>query len=152
VNTIGDAIHIQPHHDVPRRVLVAFNTVLAKGAGISVVRKAGVVPLQESVFDNVVFAGRPILGSDQQHNLIGAYTDATTYLRRPFAAPGALDVYPRRPLTGQGVDTSEEMLPDWKLDFDARQRVANRIGAYTSLARAPAWQLRLSRKMARAPR
>jgi len=37
VNPYGDAIHIQPHNDIPKRIDIAFNTVLAEGVGISVV-------------------------------------------------------------------------------------------------------------------
>ena len=41
VNEHGDAIRIQPHNDIPRRVVVAFNTVVASGAGVSVLQKEG---------------------------------------------------------------------------------------------------------------
>ena len=41
VNAHGDAIRIQPHNDIPRRILIAYNTVVAAGAGISLLQKEG---------------------------------------------------------------------------------------------------------------
>ena len=61
VNAYGDAVRIQPHNDIPRRLTVAFNTVLARGAGIVRGAKARrAAGIQQDVFANAVFAGVPL--------------------------------------------------------------------------------------------
>ena len=45
VNDQGDGVHIQPHNDVPRRIAVFHNTVLARGNGIRV--HGGLVPPEQ---------------------------------------------------------------------------------------------------------
>jgi len=53
INGSGDAIHIQPHNDVPRDMLIFSNTVLASGTGIQV-RQAENSPYRQRVIANVV--------------------------------------------------------------------------------------------------
>ena len=36
VNHVGDAVRIQPHNDVPKDIVVFYNTVVASGLGISI--------------------------------------------------------------------------------------------------------------------
>ena len=59
VNPYGDAIHIQPHNDVPKRIDIAFNTVLAERAGISVVPGGASTTYRQTVVANAVFAAVP---------------------------------------------------------------------------------------------
>ena len=71
VNEHGDALHIQPHNDVPRRIVIAYNTVLAKDTGIAVVPKEGVPLKLLEVGGNAVFAGAPLAASLAPRNLFG---------------------------------------------------------------------------------
>ena len=72
INGSGDAIHIQPHNDVPREMVIFSNTVLASGTGIQVRRAEG-SPHQQRVLANVVAAGTPLKGGEMAHNHTQAY-------------------------------------------------------------------------------
>ncbi len=72
INGSGDAIHIQPHNDVPRDMAIFSNTVLASGAGIQV-RQAAHAAYRQRVIGNVVAAVTPLLGGETAHNLTRAY-------------------------------------------------------------------------------
>ncbi len=69
VNEHGDGVRIQPHNDVPRRIVIAFNTVLARDAGIVVTPKEGVPLLQQEVVANAVFAGMPFAAAQGSRNV-----------------------------------------------------------------------------------
>ena len=149
VNTYGkDAVHIQPHNDIPRHVTIAFNTVIAKNEGISITNKPGSPEFPQKVIANAVFAGTPIVGGSQSNNVTGALADASTFLRNPLAAPGKLDLVPRRPLLASSKIEDAEWLPDWHLDFDGRERPPRTIGAYGAAGRNPAWRPRVAPKPA----
>lgn len=72
INGSGDAIHIQPHHDVPRDMAIFSNTVLASGRGI-LVRQATGAAWRQRVIANVVAAASPVLGGEAAHNVTLAY-------------------------------------------------------------------------------
>jgi hypothetical protein len=72
INGSGDAIHIQPHNDVPRDMDIFSNTVLASGVGIQV-RQAGDTAYRQRVIANVVAAASPYLGGEAAHNVTLAY-------------------------------------------------------------------------------
>ncbi len=72
INGSGDAMHIQPHNDVPRDMAIFSNTVLASGIGIRVHRAAN-APYHQRVMANVVSAGTPLQGGETSHNLTLAY-------------------------------------------------------------------------------
>ena len=63
INGSGDAIHIQPHNDVPRDMEIFSNTVLASGSGIQVRRAEG-APYRQRVVANVVAASTPLRGGE----------------------------------------------------------------------------------------
>ncbi|MDE2366454.1 MAG: right-handed parallel beta-helix repeat-containing protein, partial [Betaproteobacteria bacterium] len=44
VNNFGDAVRIQPHNDTPREVGVFYNTIIAAGAGVRLMRREGDPP------------------------------------------------------------------------------------------------------------
>ena len=88
VNEHGDAIRIQPHNDIPRRIVIAFNTVVAKGAGITLMQKEGAPSYPQTVSANAVFAGVPIRGGRQSRNLAAPMSEANDFLSRPFAPAG----------------------------------------------------------------
>lgn len=72
INGSGDAIHIQPHNDVPRDMDIFSNTVLASGAGIQV-RQAEGAAYRQRVVANVVAAATPLLGGEAAYNVPLAY-------------------------------------------------------------------------------
>lgn len=72
VNADGDAIHIQPHKDVPRDMTIFSNTVLASGVGVQV-RMAAETPWRQRVLANVVAAAQPLVGGEAEHNVLLAY-------------------------------------------------------------------------------
>ena len=72
INGSGDAIHIQPHNDVPRDMTIFSNTVLASGAGIQV-RQGEDAGYRQRLIANVVAAATPVLGGEAAHNVTLAY-------------------------------------------------------------------------------
>jgi hypothetical protein len=148
VNADGDAIRIQPHNDIPRRIVIAFNTVVAKGAGISLLQKEGVASYPQSVIANAVFAGIPIRGGHQIGNFAAPLTEAKVFLNRPFAALGQLDLYPKRawPRTTSTKSPPPAPFPDWEQDFNGRSRPPGTIGAYGAGGTNPGWLPQLERK------
>jgi hypothetical protein len=153
VNAHGDAVRIQPHNDIPRRVMVAHNTVLARGAGIVVAQRPDAPRFRQDVIANAVFAGTPLAGGQVLRNLSASMDEASTYLIQPFAPPGELDLRPswNWAATIAGEALPEAQLPAWDQDFDGRERAANAIGAYGDVHARPAWLPRLERKPAAGP-
>ena len=132
VNPHGDAIRIQPHNDVPRRVDIFSNTVVAAGAGISIRRKEGDYRFTQRVVANMVFASPALQGGEQHSNLSGSYDAAGDYLVSPYEAIGSLDLLPKTEL---GVDATPDLSPfshhiDWNRDFDGNGRNRHFMGAY----------------------
>lgn len=82
INGEGDAIHIQPHNDVPRDMTIFSNTVLASGVGIRV-RQAEGLPYRQHVTANVVAADTPVQGGSASHNVMLAYR--ADFLRIPVS-------------------------------------------------------------------
>src|SRR5512143_4000520 len=72
INGDGDAIHVQPHNDVPRDMMIFSNTVLASGTGIRVRRAVG-TPYRQRVIANVVAAARPVQGGEAANNVTSDY-------------------------------------------------------------------------------
>ena len=130
VNTSGSAVHIQPHNDVPRRVDIFHNTVLAGGNGIRVT--GGHPEHAQRIFANAVFAETPIAGGERHANVEGAYGDAGGFLMRPYAPAGEMVLAPR---TGQLALAARRLetprgLPDVDRDFERRTYSASMAGAY----------------------
>ena len=141
VNEHGDAIRIQPHNDIPRRTLVAYNTVLAAGAGISVLQKEGAPLFRQIVNANAVFAGAALAGGVQIGNVAAPLSEAGAFLKRPLAPLGRLDLFPLRgwPGTASNGGASPESFPDWEKDFNGRVRVPGSIGAYSGSGTNRGW-------------
>jgi hypothetical protein len=71
VNPAGDAVSIQPHHDVPRMLRVERNFIAASARGILI---SGASPLHsQSVVDNWLFASAPLQGGQQYGNRIAPF-------------------------------------------------------------------------------
>lgn len=70
VNPHGDAVHIQPHNDVPKHVDIFNNTVVSRGEGITVRRREVDARFSQQVVANAVFASPPLTGGKQRGNLV----------------------------------------------------------------------------------
>lgn len=144
VNSLGDAIHIQPHNDVPRRIDVFRNTVLAANTGIRV--RGGDPAYAQRVIANAVFASVPIVGGEQNANITGLPAEAVEHLVEPFAPPGRLDLSPRpgKLLAAPFEFLPQALLPDLDLDFDGRAYPGPMTGAYAG--EGAIWRLHVEPK------
>jgi hypothetical protein len=88
-----DALRIQPHNGVPREVRVLFNSIVARGNGITV-RVPENNMFEQVVAGNRVFAARPLEGGMQVRNLSGGFDAAPRYLARPYAELDEIDLTP----------------------------------------------------------
>jgi hypothetical protein len=149
VNRTGDAVRVQAHNSVPRRIDIFNNTIVATGYGI---RIAGADPAYpQRVVGNAVFAGTPLTGGQQSNNVTGTYASASTYLNNPAAALGSgLDLYPRSgQLQGTAIDYAYlGSLEDRDRDFNGTTRAATYRGAYSGAGTNPGWTPALAIKPA----
>ena len=131
VNTYGDAIHIQPHNSVPRRIDVFHNTVLAASSGIRV--SGGEPVYAQRVMANAVFAGMPIVGGEQHVNATGEFAAAANHLIDAFSPPGRLDLAPQpgKLMTAPFDFQPQERVPDFNRDFDGSVYLGPIAGAYS---------------------
>ena len=140
VHRAGTAVRIQPHNDVPRRIEIFNNTVVASGTGIYITGADPAYP--QRIVGNAVFAATPLSGGQQSNNVTGSYAAASTYLNNPTAALGSgLDLYPKTgQLQGTAIDYSVfSGLLEWDRDFNYRSRVATYRGAYSGDGVNPGW-------------
>jgi hypothetical protein len=142
------AIRIQKHNNLPRRIDIFNNTIVANGEGIAIFN--GDLAYQQRVRNNVVFAAKPISGGLQSGNLIGAYAAASQYLNNPAGSltAGTLDLFP---IPGTVAGTAASLtdlagLLDWNLDFNGMPRLLNYRGAYSDDGVNPGWQPSLTIK------
>lgn len=150
VNSQGHAVHIQPHNDVPRRVDLFHNTVLARGHGIRILQKAGMPPSwRQRVSRNLIFAGQPLQGGESIDNLSGHPDTAARFLNKPHAKPGEFDFSPRLGLAGEVWPDTLDLgaYADSGLDIDRHPRHTPVLGACSrdapaacpDLAKGVAW-------------
>ena len=135
-----DAVRFQAHNDVPKRIDVFNNTVLASRCGIRIT--SADINYSQRVFGNAVFAGTPLSGGQQSNNVTGSYSAASTYLNNPMAALGSgLDLYPKTgQLQGTAIDYSGVAgQTDYDRDFNYRQRISTYRGAYSGDGVNPGW-------------
>lgn len=140
VNRGNDGVRIQAHNDVPKRIDIFNNTIVAAGYGI---RVAGADPAYaQRVVGNAVFAGTPLSGGQQSSNVTGTYSASSTYLNNPMGGLGAgLDLYPK---SGQLQGTAIDYTPftsylEYDRDFNQQSRVATFRGAYSGDGVNPGW-------------
>lgn len=147
VNSHGDAIRIQPHNDIPRRIDIAYNTVLAFGTGISIIQKEGAPAFPQVVSANAVFAATPLRGGQHSYNLTATLEDAGRYLKAPFAPLGSMDPRLKSPprKSSESRPREAKSFPDWQHDFEGKPRPPGTIGAYSG-AKKNFWPPRLERK------
>jgi hypothetical protein len=147
VNSMGDAIRIQPHNDVPKMIRVFNNTVVAQGLGIRI--SGGADTYQQKVVANAVFASVPIQATDREDNITGSFENAGDYLVNPSGAVGQLDLYPEAGmLTGPAVNASSfaGQFTAWDLDFNGEKHDGTFRGAYAGEGSNPGWVPALQRK------
>lgn len=131
VNHAGDGVWIQPHHDLPRKIGIFHNTIVAKGIGIAI--RNGDPRVRQVIFNNAVFASSPIIGGKRWNNFASHYATAVNHLREPFAALPKLDLRPRpgtlKDSTSSGLGAEEFPAPE--NDFAGNPRKEAYLGAYS---------------------
>jgi hypothetical protein len=150
VNHAGPAVHVQPHNDVPRRIRIVQNTVVATGMGIRV--GGGDPGHSQQVTGNASFAGTPLSGGTQTDNVTGTHAAASSFLVNPdgviSGGTDRLDLYPLSnmlsgpPMDLSGVDGYEDI----ELDFNGSRRPGTFRGGYAGDGSNPGWLLALERK------
>ncbi|MEW9899349.1 hypothetical protein ABWL39_12055 [Chitinivorax sp. PXF-14] len=138
-NSHGDAVHIQPHNDIPRRIDIFRNTVLATGDGILIRNPLFGAGEPQRVYANAVFSARGNSGGERWGNVEAEWQAAPQYLRAPFASAGASRLYP---LPGRlRLDSAD---PAWLTaytdavrDFDGRRFASRYVGAYATASGQP---------------
>jgi hypothetical protein len=134
-------IRIQKHNDVPRRIDIFNNTIVATGEGILITNADPAYP--QRVRGNAVFAVQPISGGQQADNITGPYSAAGQYLTNPTGTLGTtLDLYPKPgKLEGTAIDTGFAIgLVDSGLDFNKLPRLSTFRGAYSGDGVNPGWR------------
>lgn len=148
LNDSGDAIQIVPHNDRPRRIVVAFNTVIATGRGINI--SGAQAEFSQVAAGNLVLAGQGISSPVQRDNIEDAYESAGAYLQAPFLPLGSKSLFPLPgKATGQDVSLNGiEQTLDIKLDFNGIERQLAFRGAYAGEGSNPGWVLARGEKAA----
>ncbi|HEY9146061.1 MAG TPA: hypothetical protein VIN36_05195 [Thiobacillus sp.] len=113
INGSGDAIHIQPHNDVPREMVIFSNTVLASGTGIRVRRAQG-TPYRQRVLANVVAASPSLQGGEAVYNITLAYHPDLLNIAVSKLTPTLLAQRPRIPRLPQSLLHELATYPDWQ--------------------------------------
>lgn len=134
------AVRIQKHNNLPRRIEIFNNTIVARSEGIAIFNAD--TAYQQLVRGNAVFAAKPITGGQQAGNFTAAFSAASQYLVDPTAPLGQLDLFPKSGmLQGTAVDLSFAAgLLDGGLDFNRLPRIATFRGAYSGDGVNPGWQ------------
>lgn len=138
VNDAGDAIAIQPHNDIPRRIRIFHNTVVARDGGIIVTAAPGTEV--QDVAANLVFARDPLVGGHQMANIIGTRSAADRVLVKAQEMP--MDLHPRAAQTVRVATGIISEAPEARCDFDGRPRTASAAGAYVGPNDGASWVLR----------
>ncbi len=150
VNDAGPAVHIQPHNDVPKRIRLVQNTVVAGTTGLAVT--GGDPGFAQLVAGNAVFAATPLSGGEQLDNVADSHAAAGSYLTNPdgqLTGPtDRLDLFPLPgQLAGAAIDLSGLTgYAAWNEDFNATPRPGTFRGAYAGEGVNPGWTLALERK------
>lgn len=76
----GDAVVVQPHHDVPRQVSIIGNFIVASGRGIRVT--GGDPAAEQLVARNTIYASDPARGGRRLDNTTGSFEDGDPALVR----------------------------------------------------------------------
>jgi hypothetical protein len=135
----GDGVRIQPHHDLPRRIYIFFNTVVAGEKGIVV--RGGSPLYPQAVVGNVVFAVSPLAAPNEWGNITGSFVEERRVLNNPEGALGDLDLFPW-PGAAVGKPLDARLFRgflDWDRDFNGISRNLRFRGAYSGEGKNPGW-------------
>ncbi|MHB1094480.1 polysaccharide lyase domain-containing protein [Thiobacillus sp.] len=130
VNPSGDAVHIQPHHDIPKTIVIAYNTIVASGDGVRLLHRPDTLTADMTFTHNLIFAGRPLTGLTDAGNLVKDYAGAKLYLRDPDTVPPELDVTPTHRLRVAAEPTKG--LFELAYDYAGQRRNLDDMGALSS--------------------
>lgn len=146
VNPFGDAIHVQPHNDVPRNIWIFNNTVIASGHGIEL--RGDVNEYLRTYHANLVFAGEHKTSRMSGANAMLPLTAAEELLGVRLALSDRLDVKPRQaiPPSHPVIEWARPSLLDAGVDFDGVTYVGTETGAYADAPGPPRWLPRLEPK------
>lgn len=123
------AIAIQPHHDVPKRIAIFYNTIVSRGQGIRVLD--GAPDTEQRVTGNAVFATKPLVGGTQGTNYVAAYDQSISVLGAPMEGIAALDLRPRhgRLMAQAPIEIDLQHYPEAELDYFGHTRHQSTFGA-----------------------
>ena len=146
VNPYGDAVHIQPHNDVPRNIWLFNNTVVSKGTGI--VLRGATGDYLRLLRGNILFSSEHGISELHAGNLVDAFSQAAENLINPFASPGRLDLKPKFVVASKGwtAFAAPTAFPQADVDFDERTFQQDDMGAYSSADYPRAWSPRIALK------
>ncbi len=147
VNRAGDALAILPHNGHPRRIWIFQNTIVARDRGI--LFKSTPETQVQKIQGNAIFAAHPIKGGKARENLRASKEEAADYLRKPFAQPRQLNLYPQAGKLRQRLKATAHLMvrfPEASRDFDGRLRSGMYQGGYVGDDEGPRWALGLSPK------
>ncbi len=113
INGSGDAIHVQPHNDVPRDMAIFSNTVLASGTGIQVRRGQG-TRYRQRVLANVVAASPALLGGEAAYNITLPYHPDLLNIAVSKLTPSLLAQRPQMRRLPQSLLRELATYPDWQ--------------------------------------
>ncbi|MEM7019530.1 MAG: hypothetical protein AAF512_19615, partial [Pseudomonadota bacterium] len=134
LNTVGPAVWIQQHNDVPRTINVFNNTVIARDTGLRV--SSVNTNFTQRVAGNASFAGTPLSldnAVENRDNVTDSFAAASNYLAAPNGVPGQLNAAPLSgQLAGSAIDTSAfAAFTDWDRDFIGVLHDGMTRGAYS---------------------
>jgi len=123
INSSGDAIHIQPHNDVPRGIDIFSNTVLAAGTGIQVRQGEG-MSYRQRVIGNVVAAATPVLGGEAAYYVTLPYQPDLLEAAAAELTPLLLGRSPAAPRFPEGLVRELAAYPNWQRATHPGARIA----------------------------
>jgi hypothetical protein len=130
VNWLGDGVAIREHHDIPRRIDVFQNTIVARG--IALLLRNADRSFAQNIFANVVLGAHEGIERWQSDNVLGEYGDARSLLRNVDADLTEIDLSPRPDAlrTFRAREPPARPLRANDVDFDGVQRTQALAGAY----------------------
>jgi len=151
VNPFGDAVHIQPHNDVPKAIWLFNNTIVAAGRGIAL--RGATRSYLRSLRANILFSKGNALSGAYPGNLIGKYRDADKYLVAPRVPPGQMNLRlkPAAAQNGEGGLIPRKSFPDADRDFEGSPIAEGDLGAYARAGSPLQWAPSISIKPAVKP-
>ena len=139
VNPFGDAVHIQPHNDIPKNIWIFNNSVIAAGRGI--VLQGRVREYLRELRGNVVLAEGDAFLDAYPGNLVGKYEGQAKYLVDPLAPLGRMNLHLKPAVRWNGIARlgPRERFPDDDRDFEGNLFGSRDVGAYTRSVGRSEW-------------